>query len=154
MRPVLLAVAVVLVVAASATAQGDPTIGSPDPAIASGQAQKALDVARAKWKAARVTSYDFRGSISCFCAPDYRKARTVKVRHGAPVHPPDSLKSVATVPRMFRFIQAAIDGKVASLQVQYGKRGVPRSIWVDRSRQIADEEVGYSFDRFVVRKKQ
>jgi hypothetical protein len=147
-----IAVLAVMACGASALAQTDPTANRPDPAITDGSAQKALDSARAKWKAAHIRNYDFRGAISCFCAPAYRKARTLKVRGGAPVHPPDNLRNVASVPRIFHVIQQAIDEKVASLQVTYVKRGFPRSVWIDRSRQIADEEVSYSFDRFKPRK--
>jgi len=68
-------------------------------------------------------------------------------------HPPD-LKSVASVPRLFRAIQQAIDDKVVQLDVSYGKRGVPRSLYVDRSKNVIDEETGYTIKRFTSLKQR
>ena len=38
-----------------------------DPKIANGSAERALDKARAKWKRARIGSYDYEAQRSCFC---------------------------------------------------------------------------------------
>lgn len=132
---------------AVALAQTAPT-DTPDPKITSGQAQKDLDAARAAWKKAGIRSYTFRGQLSCFCPETYTRARTLRVRNAAPVNPPQNLGPIASVPRMFRLIQGAIDDKVAGLTVSYGTRGVPRKIGIDRSRMIADEESYYTIDRF------
>ncbi len=121
----------------------------PDPAIADGSAQRALTKARARWKAANVRSYRVRVALGCFCPEDIRKPRTITVRGGVPRSAPSHLKDVATVPRMFRVIQGAIDDGVAGLDVTYGPRGVPKAISVDVSRMIADEERFYVVDRFV-----
>lgn len=133
----------------SATALGQtaPT-DPPDAKITSGRAQKDLDAARAAWKAAGIRHYTFRGQLSCFCPETYTRPRVLKVRGGLPVNPPQNLGPIASVPRMFRLIQGAIDQKVAGLTVRYGARGVPRQISIDRSRQIADEESYYTIDRF------
>ncbi len=120
----------------------------PDPAIADGSAQRALTKARARWKAANARSYRVRVALSCFCPEDVRRPRTITVRNGIPRTPPSHLRDVATVPRMFRTIQRAIDRRVAGLTVAYGPRGVPRSISIDVSRMIADEESFYTIDRF------
>jgi hypothetical protein len=137
--------AATLAVGASSAAQGPPSI---DPAITDGSAQKALDGARAAWKAAGIKNYQVRVALGCFCPEQYRTPRTIRVRRLAPVNPPPHLKDMATVPRMFRKIQGAIDAKVAMVDVTYGARGVPRSITIDRSRMIADEEQYYTVDRF------
>ena len=121
---------------------------TPDPAITDGSAQRALDKARARFRAANVRSYRVRIARGCFCPEEIRKPRTITVRRGVPVKPPAHLKDVATVPRMFQRIQGAIDDGVAGLTVTYGKRGVPRKITIDVSRLIADEESYYSIDRF------
>jgi hypothetical protein len=118
-----------------------------DPAIADGSAQRRLDAARARWDAAGLRSYRFRIARQCFCPPEYTARRVLEVRRGRPQHPPADLLNVATVPRLLRVVQRAIDDRVASLEVRYGRRGVPRAIAVDRSRMIADEEVGYRVDR-------
>lgn len=65
------------------------------------------------------------------------------------MRPPSHLTKVATVPRMFRVIQKAIDGRVVGLTALYGARGVPKSIAIDVSGMILDEESAYSIDRFV-----
>ncbi|UTI64486.1 DUF6174 domain-containing protein [Paraconexibacter antarcticus] len=144
MRVMVLGVAVAGALAGPAGAQTPPS--TPDPHITDGTLQARLDKARASWKAARITSYRMRVRISCFCAPE--TPPTLRVRHGSPVHPPARYASVATVPRLFRTIQHAIDDKVAGLTVRYGVHGVPASIAIDPSRMIADEEAYYTIDRF------
>jgi hypothetical protein len=145
MRVMLLSCVVVVGgLAGPAVAQTPPS--TPDPHITDGTLQARLGKARASWKAARITSYRMRVRISCFCAPE--TPPTLRVRHGSPVHPPARYASVATVPRLFRTIQRAIDDKVAGLTVRYGVHGVPTSISIDPSRMIADEESYYTIDRF------
>jgi hypothetical protein len=119
-----------------------------DPKITDGSAQQALDTARAAWKKAAIKSYQVRVALGCFCPRTYTMPRTIRVRRGAPVNPPPHLKDMATVPRMFKKIQGAIDGKVAAITVKYGTHGVPKSISIDRDRRIADEEEYYTVDRF------
>lgn len=124
-----------------------------DPAITDGSAQKQLDTARARWKKAHISSYKVRVALGCFCPETIRKPRTLTVRGGGAVKPPQHLTEVATVPRMFRTIQKAIDGKVAAITVAYSARGVPRSITIDRSRMTVDEEQYFTIDRFKPLKK-
>jgi Family of unknown function (DUF6174) len=62
-------------------------------------------------------------------------------------------RSLATVPRLFKTIQGAIDEGVANLNVSYGRRGVPTSIYIDRSQLIADEEMGYEIKAFTPSKR-
>lgn len=148
-----LAVGVVALVLTGASAGGiahaqQGEFPATDPNITSGKAQQQLDAARARWKTAGVKTYSFRVALGCFCPPEVRAPHVITVRRGAPVRPPDVLKNVATVPRLFRTIQGAIDGKVAPIQVTYGARGVPSAIGIDRSREIADEEQYYAIDRF------
>jgi hypothetical protein len=131
-------------VAAQSPAPGE----IPDPAITDGSAQRALDRARTAWAKAGIRTYRVRVGLGCFCPEDIRRPRTLTVRRGSPVRPPAHLKDVATVPRMFRVVQRAIDDGVAGLAVAYGRRGVPRSITIDVSRHIADEESYYTIDHF------
>ncbi|WP_354699527.1 hypothetical protein DSM112329_05244 [Paraconexibacter sp. AEG42_29] len=119
-----------------------------DPNITDGTAQKQLDAAKRKWKQAKIRNYQLRAAISCFCPETYRRPRTIKVRNTFPVKPPQNLGPVASVPRMFRTIQGAIDGKVATIGVKYGRYGVPSTITIDRDFRIADEESYYTIDRF------
>jgi hypothetical protein len=137
----------VLPAAAQTAAPGDDV----DPAIADGSAQRALDAARERWHATGIRSYRFRLGILCFCTVATRRPALIVVRRGKPVDPPARLRAVATVPRLLREVQQAIDDRVADLSVRYGRRGVPRTIAIDRSRMIADEEIGYDVDRFSAR---
>jgi hypothetical protein len=145
-----LLVASLVAVPVAAWAIGPPP-NKVDPGIVDGSRQHRLDAARASWKAAGLGSYSYKIAISCFCRP--RDATTVVVRGGRPAaKTPDELRDVATVPRLFRTIQRAIDAKVAQVTVTYGKRGVPKSIYIDESERIADEEHGYAITRFTPRK--
>ena len=118
-----------------------------DPHIADGTLQHKLDAARKKWKAAHVSSYRYEIQVSCFCPPA-TKPNVFTVKKGAPAKYPSGYKSLATVPRLFKTIQGAIDDNVANLNVSYGKRGVPTSIYIDRAYNVADEEVGYTVKHF------
>lgn len=130
-----------------AVAQTMQTGETTDPGILDGSKQRRLDSARRSWKAAGVRSYSFRITRSCFC-PRAENVRIV-VRAGRPAASTgEQLLDVATVPRLFRFIQRAIDRRSASVVVRYGKRGVPSSIATDGSRLTADDELGYTITRF------
>jgi hypothetical protein len=145
MRSLTLA-ALLLAVALAAVPVAAGQAGSPqhktDPDISSGKEQRRLSNARKLWKARGVPSYRYQLSVNCFCPP-MRDIRIV-VRNGRPaVYSDKELDDQATVPRLFRTIQDAIDRKAAKLDVTYGPRGVPRSIYIDRESYVADEEVGY-----------
>ncbi|WP_320671991.1 DUF6174 domain-containing protein [Patulibacter defluvii] len=145
----LAAVVAALAVAGPAAAQGVPLPDQPDPSITDGSAQRALDAARAQWKAYGVRHYRMRVRQQCFCPPQYTSARTITVRRGKPVgRVVEHLRPFATVPRLFARLQEAIDAKVSQLDVRYGAHGVPRDFFVDRSRAIVDEERGVGVDRF------
>lgn len=121
----------------------------PDASITDGSAQRALDAAKARWKAKGPRSYTMRVRRSCFCPPPYTSPHTVVVRGGRITRAHEAVRDVATVPRLFRVVQRAIDGKAVRLTVRYdATRGVPRSIAVDQSFMIADEEQALTVDRF------
>lgn len=129
-----------------AHAQEPPTT---DQSILDGSAQKALDAAKAKWKAKGTSSYRWVVRRSCFCPVQYTRPHTVTIRRGKIVKAAGEVRDFATVPRMFRIVQKAIDRKVQNLDVTYDRtRGFPRSIFVDTSLQIADEEQGYGASKF------
>ena len=118
-----------------------------DPHIADGSAQAALDKARARWKALKIRSYDYEVRRTCFCPISSWKV--IKVRGGAPTKKSvATAEDLATVPRLHRVIQQAIDAKAHQLTVQYGARGVPTQISVDSIQYLADEEQYVSSRRF------
>jgi hypothetical protein len=134
-----------LAVGASAAPAQTPA-NTPDPAIADGSLQHNLDAARHRWKATGLRSYRYEIRRQCFCVP--QTSVLVVVRNGHPTTFPTGLQSVATVPRLFKVIQGAIDDGVAKLTVTYSTRGVPRSISIDRIAGAADDEVAYTIKRF------
>lgn len=143
-------VALTLTLVPAAAGQGIET--EPDPGITNGSEQRALSGARKDWKAQGVASYVYKLSVNCFCPPT--SDVKIVVRNGRPA--PSTSKMLldqATVPRLFRTIQDAIDRKVAKLVVTYGSRGVPRSIYIDGSRRVADDEVGYVIRGFAPLKR-
>jgi hypothetical protein len=147
----LLLLTLVLVATATAAAAGPAGAQAPpnpvDPQIADGSAQTALDAAKTRWKAAKIDSYRFQARRACYCPGSGWV--TVTVRHGSPsVRRASNVKAIATVPRQFRTIQQAIDGRVHDLAVTYGTYGVPRKISIDRIAYVADEEQYFSTRAF------
>ena len=131
--------------AAPALAQEPPN--PPDPYIVNGGADKALDKARAKWKKAKVSSYDFEARRSCFCpTTGFHKVKVRKNRVSGTPH--SDIKEIATVPRLFKVIQKAIDEKSHKLTVVYGTYGVPTKISIDRIANVIDEEQYFTIRRF------
>ncbi len=136
------ALAAAALLATPAAAQGPPT--DPDADITNGNAQRALNAAKARWKAKGPRSYRMVIQRRCFCPVQYTRPRTVRIHGGKLVTNVGELRDIATVPRLFRKIQKAIDDKVQNLDVTYDKtRGYPRDVFVDVSLMIADEEQGF-----------
>jgi hypothetical protein len=152
LRPVVPAFALVLLLAAPAAGQVPPgpgpmkPRGEPDPSIANGSAQRKLDAARRHWRRARIHNYRFELTRLCFCPPG--GPIVLFVRNDRPVDQPAEFSEVATVRRLHRRIQDAIDGGVAGLGVVYGHRGIPRRIGIDGSEMAADDEVSYRVGHF------
>ncbi len=135
----LLTLLVALAAAAAVPAGAQEAPNPPDEYIVGGTAQTALDNARARWKAAKVSSYRYEVRRRCFC-PGTRW-HVVNVRRGVSVGKVQAdVKDVATVPRLFRTIQRAIDRRAHDLTVTYGARGVPTRIDIDSYANVADEE--------------
>lgn len=139
---------------AAPIAAGQTPSKTVDPDIASGKEQRALSAARSQWKARGVASYTYLISIHCFCPPTtdikvvVRRGKVRIDRNGSASFRRAAVLDNATVPRLFRTIQRAIDARAARLTVRYGPRGVPRQIYVDRDSRVADDEVGYLVRRF------
>jgi hypothetical protein len=149
MRSAILVTLAALATLASAGPASALPGGTTDPSITNGTQGRALAAARARFAATHTRTYSFRAALSCFCPENYRTARAFRVRAGRPVAaPPQHLRDVATVGRMFARIQRAIDAKVSGLTVSYAANGVPTRIAIDESDMIADEESYYTIDRF------
>ena len=143
----LLTLATVVTMAVAPAGAQAPPPNPVDPSIADGSAQAALDTARARWKALRIRSYDYEVRRTCFCPMSSWKV--IRVRGGAPTKKSNAVaKDLATVPRLHRTIQQAIDAKSHQLTVKYGARGVPTQISVNSIQYLADEEQYVSTRRF------
>jgi hypothetical protein len=142
----LAALATVLALcAAPAGAQEAPN--PPDPYITGGDAQHQLDRARARWKAAKIASYRYEARRTCFCPTT--GWHVVNVRRGVvSKHVHGDVRDIATVPRLFRMVQRAIDAHAHDLVVRYGTHGVPTKITVDTYENVADEEQYVTIRRF------
>ena len=134
------------VAAAQAPPQPQPFPGSePDKSILDGSAQRKLDHARKRWRRAGIHNYRFQLTRQCFCPPD--EPGPVRPRRQAG-RADRRRKSVATVRRLHRRIQDAIDDRVSGISVRYDKRGMPRSIGLDPIGNAIDDEVGYKVEKF------
>jgi len=150
MRAALALFLLLFALAGAAAAQTPPQPpqlppSEPDKSIADGSAQRKLDRARKRWRRAGIHNYRFELTRQCFCPPG---SWVLFVRNDKPVGAPAEARSVATVRRLHRRIQEAIDDRVSGLGVQYDKRGMPRFIGIDGREFIADDEVGYKVEKF------
>jgi hypothetical protein len=125
-----------------------PAIDVVDPRILDGTEQRRLDSARDRWRRRGAHHYRIRLALRCFCQRDITTPVVIFVRNGHPLNAPSHLRRAATVTRLLRTVQSAIDERVSGLSVRYDSRGVPRSIGIDTRRQIADDEIEYAVDRF------
>jgi len=146
-RVLLLAVLAALAAGTLSPAAAQEPPNPPDRAIVDGSAQKALDRARARWKAAKIGSYRYEARRACFCIAT--GWHVVNVRRGVPskkVHA--DVKDIATIPRVFRQIQRAIDRRAHDLAVTYSTHGVPTRVSIDSYQNVIDEEQNFTIRRF------
>lgn len=113
-----------------------------------------LATARALWQSAALTDYDLRIVRSCFCM--YEGVVRVAVRDGERVSTvfettSDGLPAqpVATdhptVEELFVLVAEALDQGAAEVRVTYhAVLGYPVELWIDRSVDVVDEEIGYT----------
>jgi hypothetical protein len=125
------------------------------PAAASAQPALELAAARAKWRSAGLSSYEYGYRKFCECHPDTPPETIVTVREGQVVgvrhRPVDYAKEVPGDPERFKFywtvdglfdlVAAALD-RGASVRVSYdGALGFPTAIYVDYDAQFIGDEV-------------
>ena len=125
--------------------QAQPPPNPTAKSIEDGSAQRKLDRARERWRKARIHDYRFQLARQCFCPPE---SWVLFVRADKPLRAPAAARQVATVRRLHRRIQEAIDDRVSGLTVRYDKRGVPRLISIDPRALTIDEEIGYNVEHF------
>ncbi|MEP6759211.1 MAG: DUF6174 domain-containing protein [Actinomycetota bacterium] len=132
-------VPVILLMTAFACANPTSPAASPSPTRTDPPTD--LATARDAWAAANVGSYALQIKTQCFCAlQDYR----VVIGDDGSVQkaaPEDYLPE--TVDDLFSSIQAGYDENAAEVRVTYSEIGVPLDVFIDQSRTMADEEIGY-----------
>lgn len=127
-----------------------PSVASaPEPSRDSLAAAEAkLDAAEQRWEDARIRDYSYRIRRVCFCPPEFRREVKILVRNGKPRKPPRSYRDVSKVEKLFAVVRDGIEAEAEVVRARYGANGAPRSIYIDRSFMIADEEIGYEIARF------
>lgn len=152
--------AILLLLTAFLSACGGSTPSAPTPpATADDRTQTvaALQSAWQAWRASGPASYRYTYRRSCFCLArgpvvvtvrDRQLESVVDAQTGAPV-PPDQLPLYTTVDGLFALLFQAVDERAWDIRASYdGSLGYPREGYVDRSTQIADEELGFSVSAF------
>lgn len=116
----------------------------------------AFDAARARWVDSGLQDYRYTFRQTCFCVPE--EEMLVIVRAGViqsatyqpsgNTVPAQRLKGVPTVPGLFKIIDDALAAHADQLDATYhAGDGHPEQIFIDYSRLMADEEMGYTVTR-------
>jgi hypothetical protein len=121
--------------------------------LAPSDVERGLDDARGRWASQGISSYQFKVSRLCFCAPDARRPLLVVVQRGQVSSMTDAETGAAftgdpfmpvTVDGLFAAIDDAIERDADQIDVRYDPQlGYPLEIAIDYSQQMADEEVTY-----------
>jgi Family of unknown function (DUF6174) len=115
-----------------------------DPDIVTGQVAQRLARAERRWRRAGIDDYDVQTLLSCFCpSPPAGRWIASHVRDGRRVR-----GSEWSAPALFTAIRRDIENRPASLEVEYGRYGVPRRIAYDGGPNISDDEITISTRRF------
>jgi len=109
----------------------------------------AFEQARGRWNSLGISNYQYSFRRSCFCAPSFRSPVRITVRAGrvtavvlADTGQAVSPEDYPTVDDLFVLLQEALDADAYLIRVTYDPaRGYPTSFYIDRSPQIADEEL-------------
>lgn len=153
----------VLALLLAAACASQPSVGADSaagaPAGAPSLAAQSEELGRrwAAWRAGRPDRYRFVYSPRCFCLPE---RLTIEVRG-------DSARLVAaegdtaaiarrreselpTVDSLFAMLDDALQADPAEMRVTWDPAmHYPRDAWVDRDRNMADEEFGFAVDSLV-----
>lgn len=108
-----------------------------------------------KWENASILDYNFVFQVSCYCTEEYTTPKTVSVRDGNIVTVNDLAYSeeihmgILSINDLFKEIEKASNQNIAVLETTYDSfYGFPTTLYIDRDKRIADEEMGYSISNF------
>lgn len=119
----------------------------PDPSIAS---------AEAAWKARHIVDYLFVWQQQCFCLVEAVQPMVVTVRHGEIVSVadirgnavPDEIRAnLMTIDALYRHV-GELQCTADEVRFTSSKDGVPEKVFIDPSRQAADEEFEVNISEF------
>jgi len=117
-----------------------------------------------KWNAQKITHYRMSLSVGNIEVIRNRIPLMIEIDHGKVVsvldnqgHPAPDLETLAEefagMDKLFDFVDHSIKTGAAQVEVTYDPTyGYPRSIYVDRSRQVPDDEFTLTIDWFEVLK--
>jgi hypothetical protein len=145
-RSVLLRLAIALISCALAACR--------DPAAPEDDATK-------KWARTRPTAYAFTLGVSCFCAEGPSNRVRISVRGdsvvsrviaatGEPrIFPTGEYGPFQPIDSLLARIRDARARNAAELRTEFDSQyGYPAKVWIDYSRMIADEEIGWTITEF------
>lgn len=142
----LVASSLVLGGCASDRATG-PTIETADDRDASREQYR---LALVHWRRSGPDAYTYTLRRNCFCIDVVRAPARVTVRDGVVVSAegldgsPVDGSNYLSVDQLFDLIASAFEDEAYEVRVSYDPElGYPRSVWIDASPQIADEEQGF-----------
>lgn len=106
----------------------------------------------ARWEAQGLDSYRYTVQVGCFCVEEMRRPVVIEVRDGAVASmtyaddgsaaDPALFEPYASVEALFGIIDDAAAQEPARLDVTYDQTtGVPLSVTIDISEEMADEEL-------------
>ncbi len=108
-----------------------------------------------KWENASILDYNFVFQVSCYCTEEYTTPKTVSVRDGNIVtvnhlaFNEEMHWGIFSINDLFKEIEKASNQNVAVLETTYDSfYGFPTTLYIDRDKRIADEEMGYSISNF------
>jgi hypothetical protein len=117
-----------------------------------------FSIARARWTAGNVGSYEYTFRLSCFCPPALLKPMTFRVSQGRATEitaTDDATRRLFerydTIDKLFALVERAIEEGPRDLEARYDAAlGYPQAITIARSQAIVDEQVSFAVTGFKV----
>ncbi len=127
-------------------------------------ARNELRANQQKWTEQKITHYRFELTIGCNCPWRNLMPLKVEVKDGEilsmtdkdgqpiPASYAETFTRAASLEKLFEILAQAL-GSASQVKVEYDSDyGYPKSIVIDRSKAVLDDEIGYYVENFVVLK--
>ena len=154
-----LVAALVLAAACASQPSGDADSGAGAPDGDASLAAQSDELGRhwAAWRAGRPERYRFVYAPRCFCPPERLtievrgdSARLVSAEGDSVAVARRRESGLPTVDSLFAMLDDALQADPAEMRVTWDPGlHYPREAWVDRDRNMADEEFGFAVDSLV-----